>query len=235
MSTGRVERVGERYLSHRMSKLPPKLPSFVPRDVYTLEQYLAIEAATGKRYEYHDGELVSVESMAGGSYMHAVIAGNFVREIGNALIAQEQLDARLAGCNATTSDLRIAVDGGKRYLYADAVVVCGAPKFDEEIPTAVVNPIVVAEVVSPSSDHYDKHQKFDFYGALPSLREYIILEQDDRRVEVRQRPDANAAWSITVTVDAAGSVPLPALGVELPMAGLYRGWARPEQGRRRIG
>ena len=89
---------------------------------------------------------------------------------------------QLADCNATTSDPRIAIGGGRRYLYADAVVVCGAPVFDEAIPTAAVNPAVFTEVLSPSTEGYDRGLKFEFYGALASVRAYVIVEQERRRV-----------------------------------------------------
>ncbi len=211
-----------------MSLLPANLPVFVPDDRYTVEQYLAVERATGKRYEFHDGILVSVESMAGGSYNHSVMAGNFIGEARSAIIAAEATDARLEGCHVSTSGLRIAVEGGgARYLYADAIVVCGGPAYDEVIPTAIINPTVVVEVVSPSSEGYDRGRKFDFYGALASLREYLIVEQDTRRIEVRHRPGAAAAWQYTVVTAAEDAVALPSLGLTLPMRGLYRGWQAP--------
>ena len=219
-----------------MSLLPPNLPYFVPFDRYTVEAYLEIERATGKRYEYHDGVLLSVEAMnqwgggAGaplvnrGSFLHSVIGTNVGGEARNAIIAAEEHDGAFAECNAASSDLRIAVDGGKRYLYADAAIVCGDPVYDEGIPTAIVKPVSVFEVVSPSSDGYDRGLKFAFYGTLPSLREYVILEQARRHAEVRYRDSAQAAWKTTTYADLGAAVALPSLGIELPMAGLYRGW-----------
>ena len=207
-----------------MALLPPNLPFFVPEDRYPIGAYLAIERASGKRYEFHDGVLLSVEAMAGGSFLHSVIGMNVGRVAGNALIAAEERDGAFAQCNAASSDLRIAVDGGKRYLYADAAIVCGDPVYDEEIPTAIVNPVSVFEVISPSSDGYDRGLKFAFYGMLPYLREYVILEQERRHVEVRSRHSAEAAWRTTTYADLEAAVELPSLGIDLPMAGLYRGW-----------
>lgn len=224
---------GERlaaYLTIAMSLLPPNLPVFVPEDRYSIAAYLAIEAATGKRYEYHDGLLVSVEAMAGGSPSHALIGGHLIREVGVAIIDAERRGAALRGqrCDSYSSDLRIAVDGGKRYLYADAVVVCGEPAYDEAIPTAVVNPLVVFEVLSPSSEGYDRGPKFDFYGSLDALREYVLVDQARRRVEVSTRASAVEPWHVTVVTDPTGAVALPSLGVRLPMAGIYRNWRAPE-------
>ena len=218
-----------------MSLLPPNLPFFVPEDRYTVEAYLEIERASGKRYEYHDGMLLSVEAMAGGSFLHSVIGTNVSGERRNAIIAAEERDGAFAECNAASSDLRIAVDGGKRYLllrsraprphsFVDAAIVCGDPIYDEEIPTAIVSPVSVFEVVSPSSDGYDRGLKFAFYGMLPPSREYVILEQERRYVEVRYRDSAKAAWKTSTYADLDAAVALPSLGIELPMAGLYRGW-----------
>lgn len=207
-----------------MSKLPPKLPLFVPDDRYSIEQYLAIERSTGKRYEYHDGQLLSVESMAGGSPTHSLLSGHVIRVTGNAIIERERDPGHRRGCDAHTSDLRIAVDGGKRYLYADAVIVCGEPTFDSSIPSAVTNPITVFEVTSPSSVTYDRSIKFEFYGKLDSVREYVIVEQDQRLVEVRHRASAGAEWTYTVIASEGGDVPIPSLGLKLPLASLYRNW-----------
>ena len=211
-----------------MGLLPLDLPRFVPDDRYTLAQWQAIERGTGKRYEYHDGLLVSVEAMAGGSFQHSVLAGNVIGEVRNAIVAAERADGRFAGCNALASDLRIAVDGGTRYLYADAAVVCGRPVYDASIATAIVNPTVVVEVLSPSSEGYDRGLKFDFYGALATLREYVIVEQERRRVEVRYRADAGAPWRYDIHTEAGETAGLPSLGVELPLDGVYRNWEAPE-------
>lgn len=211
-----------------MSLLPPKLPRFVPNDRYTLEQWIHIEESTGKRYEYHDGQLISFEAMAGGSHEHARVAGNVIREVGNAIIAAEKGRPELSPCDSLTSDLRIAVDGGRRYLYADAVVVCGDPKYDKTVPSAIVNPVVVFEVISPSSDGYDRGLKFEFYGVLASLREYIIVEQETRRMEVRHRETPDSPWVYTVVTDVNVSAALPSMGLSLPMAGVYRNWQPPK-------
>ena len=218
-----------------MSLLPPSLPTFVPDERYTLEQWQAIEESTGRRYEFHDGRLVSVEAMAGGSYLHSVLGSNLSHAV---LTAFEADDKRHGRCSVASSDLRIAVDGGTRYLYADAVVVCGEPEYDQWLgsgapsthclASAVVNPVVVFEVLSPSSEGYDRGRKFEFYGRLASLREYVLVEQDARRVEVRHRPDAGSPWRYTTVTEVDESVSLPSLDVALPLARVYRGWRPPE-------
>ena len=210
-----------------ISMLPPKMLRFVPDDRYTLEQYLAIERETGKRYEYHDGHLISVEMMAGGSPNHSRLSANAIKLSGYGIDAAENESGRLSDCDAHTSDLRISVDSGRRYLYADAVIVCGAIEYDTVIPTAIVNPITVFEVISPSSEGYDRGLKFDFYGALDSVREYVLVDQERRRVEVRHRTGPGAPWQHTVVVEESGACPIPSLGFSLAMSRLYRNWEAP--------
>ena len=210
-----------------MSLLPPKRFRFVPDERFTLEQYLAIERSTGRRYEYHDGHLISVEMMAGGSPNHSRLSANAIGLALGGIEAAEQTKARLSTCDAHTSDLRIAADRGKRYLYADAVIVCGAVAYDGAIPSAIVNPTTVFEVLSPSSEGYDRGLKFDLYGALDSVREYVLIEQERRRVEVRHRTGPGAPWRHEVVVEAGGTCTIPSLGIELAMARLYRNWEPP--------
>lgn len=106
--------------------------------------------------------------------------------------------------------------------------MCERPRYDTAIPSAIVNPICVFEVISPSSHGYDRGRKFDFYGGLSALREYVIVEQETRRVEVRQRAAAAAPWRYTIYPEVDAAIALPSLGLELPMAGIYRNWTPPE-------
>ena len=207
-----------------MSLLPPTLPTFVPDERFTLDQWQAIERSTNRRYEFHQGVLVSVEAMAGGSYLHAILSSNVIREFGHQIVTAEVRKPHLVDCHVLTSDLRIAVEGGQRYLYADAAIVCGQPTYDEQIPSAITNPVAVFEVLSPSSDLYDRGLKFDFYAGLESLREYILVDQERQRVEVRSRATATNPWSYTTLTDDTTLVELPALGISCPLRGLYRGW-----------
>ena len=94
-------------------------------------------------------------------------------------------------------------------------------------PTAIVNPITVFEVISPSSEGYDRGLKFDFYGALDSVREYVLVDQERRRVEVRHRTGPGAPWQHTVVVEESGACPIPSLGFSLAMSRLYRNWEAP--------
>ena len=185
---------------------------------YSVEEWLAIEERTGERFEYHRGRLLSVRAMAGGSFAHSLIGGNAIGSLFKSLTAE-----KIDHCGVHTSDLKIYIEHERRYLYADAAVVCGTPTHDARVPTAITNPVVVVEVLSPSSVSYDTGIKFDYYGSLPSLREYVLVMQDDYRVEVRRRSAAGEPWYLTSASSLDDAVTLPSIGVDLPLAEVYRG------------
>ncbi len=91
-----------------------------------------------------------------------------------------------------SSDLQLMITSEDRYVYPDVAVVCGRPTYDSRISTAVANPIVVVEVLSPKSEGYDTGDKYDYYAALGSLRDYVLVAQDWPRVEVRSRESGAA-------------------------------------------
>lgn len=218
-----VEPLADRdYLTQTMTTLAPALPTFVPDRRYSVAQWLAIEEASGERYEYHGGRLVSVRAMAGGSYRHALLIGNVTIELGNAV--RNAPDEAEADCHVLSSDLQLAAASDEKYYYPDAAIVCGPPKFDEVVPTAVVNPICVVEVLSPSSAGFDTGDKFDYYSVLETLRDYLIVHQDRKRVEVRSRASANAPWRYSITVAPDERVELPGIGHAVKLSGMYRGW-----------
>ena len=207
-------------------KLPDALPTFVPDGRYSVEEWLAIEQATGEKYEYHDGKLVSVRAMAGGTWKHTLIAGNvaflgggFVRDLAG------QVQGKETNCNVLSSDLRIYIPELTRYLYPELTIVCGNPTFDETVPSAIVNPRIVFEVTSPSSREYDEDLKFSFYSQLSPLHEYVIVHQHRRAAEVRSRPNADSAWRTRVFAEDDGGFELDSLGgAEFPYDDVYRGW-----------
>ena len=201
----------------------PDLPTFVPERHYSIAEWLAIEEASGERYEYHDGFLVSVRAMAGGTFRHALLIGNVTHALGDAVRREEE--AIPAYCNVLSSDLRLGVVPSGRYYYPDVAVVCGRPRFDEIVPTAVVNPVCVCEVLSPSSEGFDSGEKFDRYAELETLRDYVLVSQNRRRVEVRSRASVSDPWRYKVFTGTEAEIRLDGLGYSLPFAGVYRGWA----------
>lgn len=201
---------------------------------YTIAEWQALEQRTGERFEYHEGRLVHWQSMAGGTVEHSQISANAIGALFKTLLAKGRDMER---CNVHTSDLRIKIPGTVRYVYSDAAVVCGKPTFDANVSTAIANPLLVAEVLSASSQKYDTREKFRFYARLDSLRTYLLVDQDDAVIEVRSRERAGGPWDIsfaTTSVESGraleGSAVIPSLGIELPLTEVYRGIDFTEEG-----
>ena len=176
---------------------------------YTPEEYLAHERQAAYKSEYIAGQIVA---MSGVSWEHSLINGNLLS------LLNVQLRDRL--CTAHASDLRVKVSAQGLYTYPDIVVVCGAPQFEDAHVDTLLNPTLVMEVLSPSTEAYDRGAKFGYYRALPSLQEYLLVAQDKLLVEHYVR--AEASWVLTATIDAAGEVQLPSIGCTLPLAEVYR-------------
>jgi Uma2 family endonuclease len=149
---------------------------------WTRAEYLVAERAGAEKHELHDGEIFA---MAGASFAHNQIVANLVREVGNAL--------GKGSCQILPSDLRVRIPGRDRYKYPDAVIVCGPPAFEDAEQDTLQNPQVLFEVLSDTTERYDRGLKFADYRTLPSLREYVLLSQDRVLVEQYTRqPDG--AW-----------------------------------------
>ena len=190
---------------------------------YTVAEWQAIERRTGERFEYHRGHLLSVRLMAGGSPTHARIGGNVIYLLGDGLRHSVLPNRDPDFCGVYTSDLQVYVPELGRYLYPDATIVCGEPIRDARVSTAITNPVVVIEVASPSSVAYDSGVKFDYYSSLPSVRDYVIVSQDDHIVEVRSRREAGGPWTFAFAKTRSAEVAIPSVDVLLPLTEVYRG------------
>lgn len=144
----------------------------------TEADYLAFERASPEKHEYVDGE---VFAMSGGTGDHAAVAANLIRELGNAVFGR--------GCRVLTSDMRIKIPGAPRYVYPDASVVCTQPEYTDETRDTLTNPQVVVEVLSESTEAYDRGEKFESYQTIASLGCYVIASQTKARLEVFTRQD----------------------------------------------
>jgi Uma2 family endonuclease len=169
--------------------------------------YLVAEDAASERHAFHDGE---VFAMAGGSTVHALVAAEVGRLLGNALVDRP--------CAAIGSDQRIHIDADNA-TYADAVVLCPPLLRPPTDPHAVTNPIVVVEVLSPSTEAWDRGGKFALYATLPSLRHYVLAAQDCWRVEHYRRAE-DGSWRLTVH-GPGDSVFLDAIEARIPVDELY--------------
>ena len=183
--------------------------STLPKTRFTPQEYLEMEEKTEYKSEYYQGEIFA---MAGATYEHNVVAGNALRQIGN------QLGSR--PCSVCPSDLRIHTPLTGLYTYPDVVVICGEPKFLDKARTTFLNPTVVVEVLSPSTEAYDRGRKFEHYQSLESLREYLLIASDRVSATLFRRQSELAWLSITVTtLDSV--VELESAGCRLTLRDLY--------------
>jgi Uma2 family endonuclease len=175
------------------------------RDVMTEDEYLAAERIAADKHEYINGV---VYAMAGGSQRQSLICASLIIALGTRL--------RGRPCRVHTSDLRIHIPATGMYTYPDVTVVCGRPETHGKDPETVVNPTVILEVLSASTESYDRGAKASHYRTIPSLKAYALVAQDRRHVELVERIDDR--WVIT---DVTEVLAIGALGVDIPLDEIY--------------
>ena len=172
--------------------------------------YLRLERAATEKSEYHDGEMFA---MSGGSPNHALL----IAEI--SVLLHRQMPK---GCRVFSADLRIKVSTKPTYLYADCSIICGEPQLTgdaTELDNAL-NPTLIVEVLSPSSENYDRGKKFEFYRAIETFREYLILHQDRRHIEYHAKQD-DGSWLLREYKGADAVVPIARWNMAIPLGELY--------------
>src|SRR5258706_1201652 len=185
--------------------------SLPPRKRYTPQEYYALEREATYKSDYYDGEIAA---MAGGTIAHSLICSNLVREVGN----------RLKGgpCVAYESNLRLKVRATGLRCYPDVSVFCGALERDPEDPKleTVTNPTVLIEVLSESTEAYDRGFKADNYRRIESLRAYVLVSQTSPHVEVYERP-AGGAWLLGGAKGLGARGKIPSTRGGLALAGIF--------------
>ncbi|HEV2687650.1 MAG TPA: Uma2 family endonuclease [Bryobacteraceae bacterium] len=176
----------------------------------TEEQYLALDRAAEIRSEFLDGEMVA---MSGVSMVHARLQWNI----------STGLDAHLRdhGCEGFGSDFRVRVSS-RMYAYPDVTVVCGKPVLADDRQDILLNPVVLFEVLSPSTEKYDRGVKFQHYRTIESLNEYILVAQEQVLVEQYIRQSDNT-WSLRDFQNLDNDLKIDAIGVTLSLQRIYRG------------
>jgi Uma2 family endonuclease len=177
---------------------------------YTYSDYVALELVSPTKHEFLDGEIYA---MAGGSEEHSALAAEVLRALGNAVGARP--------CRVHTSDLRIYVEAVGLATFPDGALICGPLEQHGPSPQATaLNPTVLLEVTSDSSEEYDTGEKLESYKTIPSLRDYLIVSHRERRITVHQRTD-QGAWVTRVAI-AGGRVALQSLNMSLVVDEIYR-------------
>jgi Uma2 family endonuclease len=175
----------------------------------TPEQYLEIERAAEFRSEYYDGRMYA---MARGTRNHQRLKDRLAFA----------LNSRFRGgpCEAGTSDLRVRVSYNGLYTYPNVLVVCGESKLLDDHKDTLLNPVLIAEILSPSTERYDRIFKFSQYRQIEALQEYVIVSQSAPRVEI-QRREADGAWSLTEFVGIDAVCRFTSVDCEVPLSELY--------------
>ncbi|MGE0127435.1 MAG: Uma2 family endonuclease [Blastocatellales bacterium] len=187
-----------------MTALPKK-------ERYTLEEYLELEKNSEEKYEYFDGE---VFAMAGGSPNHVRISRNVCNKL------SQKLEDR--DCEAFPSDMRIKVPAAFPYRYPDVSAVCGERIFEEVLgQQMLVNPILIVEVLSPSTAAYDLGEKFTAYQSIESFREYLLISQSRPHIihYVRQ---SKGKWLRSEVDGLNNEIVLESLNVTLSLKDIYQ-------------
>ena len=175
----------------------------------TPEEYLALERKATVKSEYLGGQIVA---RSGASLAHTRITADIVTELNIQLRGQE--------CEVISNDMRVKTGPKGAYFYPDVVVFCGEPEVEDNVFDTLLNPTLVVEVLSPSTEAYDKGEKFRHYQELASLQEYILVSQD--RIRVEHYRLAKTQWVQAELHALEGVLSLASIGCKLPLQDIYR-------------
>ena len=178
-----------------------------PEEYITLERK-AIPDAETVRSEYINGEIINTP---GASFAHNLITSNIISGLHTRL--------KDSACAVFANDMRISVPTAKSYFYPDVGVVCEDPRFEDDVFDTLLNPIVIVEVLSPSTEAYDRGEKFAHYRQLTSLQEYVLVSQDQIRVEHYRRQERQ--WIFTDIEKYDEILQFPSIQRELPLREIY--------------
>src|SRR5215472_8282692 len=170
-------------------------PHDTPRHFYNLDEYFALEHAGDARYEYWDGDIVC---MSGGTVSHSRIARNVLTNLSRRLARQQ--------CEVFTSDLAVKTPSVPPYRYPDVTVACGELRFENiRGVDALVNPILIVEVLSPTTEARDRNEKFTAYKGIGTFKEYLLVAQDAVRI-THWVLRTDSQWTHTEAIDLKGTI-----------------------------
>ncbi|HEY6138699.1 MAG TPA: Uma2 family endonuclease [Thermoanaerobaculia bacterium] len=182
----------------------------VQSELLTPAEYLEIERHSEVKHEYINGRMYA---MPGASRYHIDISLNIVGAI------RTQMRGR--PCKAWAMDMRVNIDPSGRYVYPDVVAVCGEQRFEDSEVDTLLNPNVIVEVLSETTETYDRGEKFDHYRRIASLREYVLVAQDRMRVDHYVLQDGQ--WVFSALTTAEEHLSLPSVGCQINVADIYEG------------
>jgi Uma2 family endonuclease len=206
----------------RIESIPPEISSDANHQsdqngnqnspiLVTLEEYRAISETAVERLEYRDGEIFI---MSGGTANHSAIAVNLIIGLGFLL---RDTDFRIYN-----GDMRVWIPEFNCGTYADALVINGEPEFNGTRTDEILNPLLIVEVLSPSTQGYDRGEKFRKYRSIPSLREYLLISQSEVYIEHYSKPEKSDIWQLQICDRIEQKMTLHSLNIEVPLTEIYR-------------
>lgn len=180
-------------------------------DLRSIGEYLEYEYVAQGKHEYEKGEIFA---MSGGTINHGVLCGNVYNEL------RRKIEAGDGNCRVIGSEVRIHIQRADSIVYPDAMVICEELQISEEDSEAVINPILIAEVLSKSTESYDRGDKFYKYRQLPSLKEYVLIDQEKPVVETFYKRENNI-WEISRATGLDQTIEIKSLGFNLSLRELY--------------
>ena len=185
------------------------MSTLTARTYLTPEEYLTWERKQPFKNEYHDGQIIV---MSGASRSHNRITVDITTQLSNQLMESE--------CEVFASEMRVRISPEVSYFYPDVIVLCGEPRFEDDTFDTLLNPILVIEVLSPSTAAFDRGEKFEHYKQIASLREYILVSQDNVRVEHYLRQGTQ--WIHNTFQCLEDMLPLASIECTLSLHAIYR-------------
>ena len=177
---------------------------------YTVDEYFALDERSEEKLEYHNGKIIT---LSGGTTDHSKIAVKIITALSNLLDDQP--------FEVYNSDVKIQIPAYHKFVYSDVAVVSGSPEYYRGRRDMILNPLLVVEILSPSTQRHDRTDKFMMYRTLPSPREYVLVEQDQARITTFYRNEAQH-WEDTDVERLSESVRLRSVGGELALSSIYK-------------
>jgi Uma2 family endonuclease len=187
-----------------------------PLPKMTVEEFLAFERSSDEKHEYYDGVIIA---MSGAKRAHNTISTNITG------LLWQQLKGK--DCENFSSDMRVFVPKTRLYAYPDIVVVCGELQFLDDVPDTLTNPLVLIEILSDSTESYDRGKKFENYRAIDSLQEYVLVSQDRAAID-KYVKHGDGFWRLTDATGLGSAITLESIECTLNLADVYNKVRFPE-------
>jgi Uma2 family endonuclease len=179
--------------------------------IYSKEEYLALEEKAEFKNEYHDGEIIA---MTGGTFAHNEIAVNFGTYF--------KFSMKGKGYKISLNDVKLCISDWKRYVYPDIMIFENSPIYEGENTTIVTNPIIIIEVLSDSTRNYDRSEKFKYYRSIPTLKEYILIDQYEPYIEHFIKQSENE-WLLKTYDQKTQNLTLASMEFQISFNDIYEG------------